>query len=555
MLRILDLFSGAGGFALGFHLEGFDVSTHVEIDRFASKTLEKNFPNSRVITDDIRFLEPVTVVGAETIDIIIGGPPCQGFSVAGSTQFGIEDNRNELIFWYLKYVQILKPKIAIIENVPNVLNKKNTDGTTFLDLIKKISLEMGYNVSYQVLNSANFGVPQSRRRAFIVLHSSQYKFQFPEITHGDREENQLFSFINKTVSVGEALLDLPDVDVCEVGSGLSYNHEPTNSFQVYCRERSTEVFNHDPMKHTDRVVERFKIIGPGQSLKDVPLSHGQIAYGSGETVKKPFKYNNYRLDPAKHSLAIPASFQSLFVHPVKNRNLTAREGARLMSFPDWYQFEGPKTMMSWETGLSQYNQIGNSVCPLVAKSLAKSVRSYLKELGDVKVQVNISSTLKKIHENLSCYRYTMTDAKNASETYSPSVALSPSTLMASKYYNEQKKCFVVNTVNVSIEKVQIAFDLLHSEKCKICNYHEPPFGNHKGSMNLLISKSDIQSLVGNAKDHGLDFHIRIITSEDGRYANEIATILQDIGVANIQSSQNPRTGKSVKSITLNMHPL
>ena len=154
--------------------------------------------------------------------------------------------------------------------------------------------------------------------------------------------------------------------------------------------------NHDAMKHLDRLIERFKIIKQGQSLKDVPISHGQIAYGSGEKVEKPFKYNNYRIRGDRPSLAIPASYQSLFIHPYLNRNLTAREGARLMSFPDWYEFSGPRTSMSWEEGLSQYNQIGNAVCPLVAKALGKSIKNFLENNKFDSLEISESKTLEEI---------------------------------------------------------------------------------------------------------------------------------------------------------------
>jgi DNA (cytosine-5)-methyltransferase 1 len=552
MPKVLDLFSGAGGFSLGFKLEGFDVETHVEIDRYASDTLKKNFPNSKVITDDVRFLEPHNVINSSTVDVMIGGPPCQGFSVAGSTQFGVEDNRNELVFWYLKFVQTLNPKIAIIENVPNVLTKKSKEGTMFLDLIRQISSEMGYEVSYHVLNSVNFGVPQSRRRAFIVLHSKQVKFDFPQITHDERGEKLLFSSTKRFTTVGEALNDLPDVDAGQIGSGLPYKSEPSNDFQIYCRENSLGVLNHNPMKHTGRVIERFKIIQPGQSLKDVPLSHGQVAYETSEKVAKPFKYNNYRLDPNKPSLAIPASYQSLFVHPVKDRNLTAREGARLMSFPDWYEFEGPKTMMSWESGLSQYNQIGNAVCPMVARSLAGSVRKYLKELGSAVVNIESSGTLTSILKNSKKHRYTIEDAQKNAGCYQLITGTPSLDFTKSKYFDKERKLFVVKKIDVTMEKVKIAYDLLRKSDCAICNRHEPPYGNHLGSLNLLISKSDIQSLVGNGNDNGLDFHLRVITNDDYRYANEVALILEDLGVVNIVPLQNPRTGKMVKSIVCNV---
>jgi len=548
MPRVLDLFSGAGGFSLGFKLGGFDVDTHVEIDQYASKTLEKNFPNSKVVSDDVRFLDPRETIDADAIDVIIGGPPCQGFSVAGSTQFGIEDNRNELVFWYLKFVETLKPKIAIIENVPNVLTKKSKDGSSVLDLIRKISHEMGYQVSYRILNSANFGAPQSRRRAFIVLHSRDVRFEFPEITHDEMEEQLLFSSTKKYVTVGEALNDLPDVDAGQVGTGLPYKSEPSNDYQIFCRKHSTGVLNHDPMKHTNRVIERFKVIGPAQSLKDVPLSHGQVAYGTGEKVAKPFKYNNYRLDPNKPSLAIPASYQSLFVHPVKDRNLTAREGARLMSFPDYYEFKGPKTMMSWDSGLSQYNQIGNAVCPVVARSLANSVQKYLDALGDVSANTAVSSTLGDIDKTLNRHHYTLEDARRYAEEYRIINRIPSSETTKSKFFDKERNLFFVDKTEVPIEKLEVAYDLLTKNDCNICNFHKPPYGNHVGSMSLLISKSDVQSFVSNGNDNGLDFHLRVITKDDKRFANEVALILEDLGLFDILSVQNPRTGKMVKSI-------
>lgn len=543
MFRVLDLFAGAGGFSLGFEMGGLEVSTHVEIDQYASETIKRNFPNSRVITEDIRFVD-ITEFQKEDFDVIIGGPPCQGFSVAGSGQFGIQDDRNELVFWYLKYVQILKPKIAIIENVPNVLTKKSKDGKSFLDLIKSIATEMSYDVSYNVLNAMNYGVPQARKRAFIILHLKGTKFRFPEITHEENAKQTLFESYEQVVTVGDALDDLPD------NEGGTYLFEARNNFQKYCRDGADHISNHEPMKHTERVIERFKVIQQGQSLKDVPLSHGQIAYGSGEKVTKPFKYNNYRLDEGKPALTIPASYQSLFVHPNLNRNLTAREGARLMSFPDWYIFTGPKTMMSWESGLSQYNQIGNAVCPLVAKALSKSVLEYLQLLGNEFHETTTSKTLDQISQNLKTHRYTIEDAKLGVSAIQKKVSIENCLLISSKFYDRENSCFWVNRLKISVDAVNFTYNLLKSSKCEICNNYEAPFGEHDGHINLLISKSDVNSLFSNKNDNGLDFHLRIFTGDDIRMANEVSEILVDIGLAEVISDKNPRTGKKVKTLKL-----
>jgi DNA (cytosine-5)-methyltransferase 1 len=547
--KVLDLFAGAGGFALGFSLCKFDVNTHVEIDEYASKTLERNFPKSRVITDDIRFIN-VEKLKSENFKIIIGGPPCQGFSVAGSSQFGIQDDRNELVFWYLKYVQELRPRIAVIENVPNVLTKKSKDGESFLDLVKKIGSEMGYCVSYQVLNALHYGVPQSRRRAFIVLHSPYEKFMFPEITHDRNIELSLFEETKRCVTVGEALEDLPEVNVNSKNDSLDYKRGPQNEFQTFCRKNSVGIFNHEPMRHTARVVERFKIIKQGQSLKDVPMSHGQIAYGTGQKVEKPFKYNNYRLDSTKPSLTIPASYQSLFVHPFQDRNLTAREGARIMSFPDNYLFTGPKTMMSWESGLSQYNQIGNAVCPLVAMALGRAIKRYLKNSNSVEFTVNQSSTLKSISSNLKIHKYLIEDAKLNASKLKIKFLLKAEVVKSSSFYDQQTDQLIVGRVVVPILNVQFAYQLLIDTECKICNQDEAPFGSHAGSINLLKSKSDLKSLFSNKKDNGLDFHLRVFSGEDVRTVDEVARVLEDLDLAMLTSTQNFRTGKNVKTLTL-----
>lgn len=551
-VNVLDLFAGSGGFSLGFELENFNVDTHIEMDEYASDTLRNNFPNSRVLTEDIRFVDPVSLAEDADFDVIIGGPPCQGFSVAGSTQFGVEDVRNELIFWYLHFIQKIKPKIAILENVPNVLSKKSKDGESFLSIITKIGQEIGYQVSCKILNSVDYGVPQSRRRAFVVFHLNGTKFDFPEITHSNNNDKQLsFCTYQKQVSVGEALGDLPLVEAGEKGSGLPYKQPPKNKYQNYCREISSVITNHDPMRHTARLVERFKIIKQGQSLKDAPIEYGQIKYGTGELVSKPFKYNNYRLDKCKPSLAIPASFQSLFIHPYMHRNLTAREGARLMSFPDWYEFKGPKTMMSWESGLSQYNQIGNAVCPLLSKAIAKSVKSYLNSITGIAINLQQSKTLSSIYKTLDTSRYTIDDAKQGRSIFLSNLKQANFDLYKeSQFYDSCTEHFSVKGVDVDLKTVFYAHQLLIAENCPICNPNKNPKGNHVGQMNLLISKSDLKSLLVKQKDHGLDFHLRILTESNHKVTNAVALILEDIGLVSILSIPNPRTGKKVKSISL-----
>lgn len=175
-------------------------------------------------------------------------------------------------------------------------------------------------------------------------------------------------------------MDLPQIKAFEGSEIAKYDREPQNEYQKWARNGSISVHNHVAMKHTQRLVDRFALIGYGQSVADVPAEYQQRKRGDSTKISgKIYAQNNMRPFPNKPSPTIPASFQSNFVHPYINRNYTAREGARLQSFPDTYVFCGKRTNMSWEKDLSQYQQIGNAVPPLLAKAVALQIKEYLKE--------------------------------------------------------------------------------------------------------------------------------------------------------------------------------
>jgi DNA (cytosine-5)-methyltransferase 1 len=370
--KFLDLFAGAGGFSLGLELAGLESIGAIETDHFAAATYKYNFPNTPVFTGDIRNLSKAKILDSYAgVDIIVGGPPCQGFSVAGPSQYGKIDERNFLIFEVLRFVKILRPRMFVVENVKGLLSGKiSPEKRAFKEFISEVEAS-GYKTRTFVLQAADFGAPQWRERVFI----------FGSIDENCLPENFIkqFGTLKKPHrTVGDILGDLPRVDV---GSGTDeitpYLTAPQNNFQKWLRKESKGVTNHISMKHTPRLIERFKQIPIGGSLVDVPLEHGQrIRNGNDLDVRGRFKMNNQRLDPCRISTAITASFQSNFVHPFLNRNLTAREGARLQTFPDKFVFLGPRTLMSKtllrregrenEIGLSQYNQIGNAVPPLLA---------------------------------------------------------------------------------------------------------------------------------------------------------------------------------------------
>ena len=229
---------------------------------------------------------------------------------------------------------------------------------TILDEFRRAGNFGGYDVEYKVLLASDYGVPQNRERVIIIgtRHDLGLKPRHPESLHLDHK-----------VTVDEAISDLPQIKACEGLEVMNYPIKPQNEYQALMRQNMQYVTNHIAMHHTKRLIDRFEAIKPGQSLVDVWETHGSVKRGApGEKSDVKFGQNNQRLWGNQPAPTIAASFQSNFIHPHLNRNFTAREGARLQSFPDDFIFEGMRTKMSWEKGLSQYQQIGNAVPVLMA---------------------------------------------------------------------------------------------------------------------------------------------------------------------------------------------
>ena len=377
-MKSLDLFAGAGGMTLGFKNPGIQSIGAIEIDRFTAETFKHNFPEIPIYHRDIYSFtnEEISELFAG-VDLVAGGPPCQGFSVAGPTQYGIIDKRNTLIMEFFRFIEVIRPKYCVLENVKGILSGKMNSTqkaiSVYMDALKNIS----YKSRVYILQAADFGVPQFRER--VVIISAQDEKDLPTAIVGD------FSGEKKWIKVRDVFGDLPLVNAGEgVNDLIPYDMEPQSVYQEFMRKNSNGVTNHVAMKHTRRLIERFANIPQGGSLLDAPAEYGQRQRNGNELdANKRYKTNNQRLHPDKVSFIVTASFQSTFVHPYLNRNLTAREGARLQSFPDGFFFCGPRTLMSKslliredrldEIGLSQYNQIGNAVPPRMAYGIAKAI--------------------------------------------------------------------------------------------------------------------------------------------------------------------------------------
>lgn len=384
MITSLDLFAGAGGLTLGLKNSGVQSIGAVEIDRFASETFRLNFPEIPQFHRDIySFTNEEILKRFAGVNMIVGGPPCQGFSVAGPSQYGKIDKRNTLIMEFFRFISVLQPDVTILENVKGILSGKMDKKNKALDVYKKALEEIGYTSKVFVLQTADFGVPQHRERVIVV--SSRNPNLIPEEITGP--------YVGNWIPVKEVFDDLPLVNAGEgVDSGVAYKSKPKTEYQKWVRNGSKKVYNHIAMKHTPRLIERFKHIPQGCSVKDVAAEYGQRERGGTDLDKKQrFKMNNQRLHPDRVSTAVTASFQSTFVHPYLDRNLTAREGARLQSYPDTFIFAGPRTLMSKnlliregredEIGLSQYNQIGNSVPPRMAEFIGNVILERFRAEG------------------------------------------------------------------------------------------------------------------------------------------------------------------------------
>jgi DNA (cytosine-5)-methyltransferase 1 len=379
-MNVIDLFSGCGGLALGFKWAKFHTAFASDIDENCEKTYSYNFPNVPFIQKDLRDItsKQIKDIINEDVDVVIGGPPCQGFSLANKNRNKVKDDpRNELFYEFVRVVNDFQPKAFVMENVRGLLSMKSGE---VIQLMKEEfeNSGLGYHVDFKTLLASDYGVPQNRQRVIMI---------------GFRKDLDILpEFPNKTYStpltVWEAISDLPQIKAKEGEEGMNYHSKPQNEFQEFVRKSSASVYNHVAMRHTQRLIDRFKVIKAGESLAHVPVEHSAVKRGKpNEKSKIIFSQNNQRLHADLPAPTIAASFQSNFIHPYLNRNFTAREGARLQSFPDDFIFKGMRTKMSWEKGLSQYQQIGNSVPPLMAYAIANQIKKQL-------------TSTKKINEKL-----------------------------------------------------------------------------------------------------------------------------------------------------------
>jgi DNA (cytosine-5)-methyltransferase 1 len=344
--KVIDLFAGVGGLSLGFLQAGFKIVYANEYDESIAESFKKNHPETRVDSRDIRDIdfEKVFHPFKNEVEVVMGGPPCQGFSQKGK-RIGINDERNFMFQQFVKVVKIVRPEFMLLENVPSILSSEN--GYFKQEIIDTFA-KLDYEVEYKVLKAENFGVPQTRRRAVFLGRKGRLNFELPD---GN----------GKKTTVSEAIDDLLPLKSGEGQDEQPYATIPLNSFQRLMRHKSSIVRNHIATKHSKVALERLSLISVNGSKKDLPSHHRTKSIHSGTWS---------RLKPNGFARTITTRFDTpssgQFTLPYQDRCITVREAARLQSFPDDYIFYGTKS--------SQMLQVGNAVPPMLAYEIAKTIK-------------------------------------------------------------------------------------------------------------------------------------------------------------------------------------
>jgi DNA (cytosine-5)-methyltransferase 1 len=380
---MIDLFCGAGGLSLGFELAGFEVIGAIDYFKDACETFQKNHRSldpKRVIYGSVLEIGPkeASKVWGKKVDVIVGGPPCQGLSLAGKRISN--DPRNILFKKFVEYVDYFQPKFFLMENVPGLLSM---EGGLISNAILSAFKEIGYNnfndVKPRILNSGNYGVPQLRERLFYLgsRKKIEVKFPPPKTHHGIKEEHSnnqrslALDFgekdntkLKKIITVAEAISDLPRLKSGMGCDEMKYSSNIKNGelteYQKLMRKGSKKIFNHESPNHKDKLIELIKeakknklfgkSIDPGYSDSKMwdpnrpSFTIKALGQGGGSTNRRAFHYRDIR-------------------------GSTVRENARIQSFPDKFRFYGPKT--------NQMTQVGNAVPPLLSKSIAHAIKKAL----------------------------------------------------------------------------------------------------------------------------------------------------------------------------------
>jgi DNA (cytosine-5)-methyltransferase 1 len=391
VLHTIDLFCGAGGITEGFRQAGYHCLYANDCMPEAVQTFHHNHPDASADCRNIENVKPFEIraklrARKSDLDVLVGGPPCQGFSINAPDRF-LNDSRNRLFKDYVRFLEEFEPRIFLFENVPGLLSLG--DGKV-LERILKEFVRLDYHVSVKILFAAHYGVPQERWR-LILLGSRLGEIGFPEPTHyaigraNFRGGGGILTFqltdsdkrrLLPAVTVGEAIGDLPRLTMGEGAETIGYTAEKFSEYAMAMRNPDGVTYNHFAARLSKQNAERMKYVKPGGSWRDIP--HELLPKGMQRARKSDHtkRYGRLRKDGLAGTVMTKCDphWGTVFL-PDQDRSLTVREAARFQSFPDSYRFLGPR--------VSQYEQVGNAVPVLLAKAIALHIRKHLEAHGAI----------------------------------------------------------------------------------------------------------------------------------------------------------------------------
>ena len=379
----VDIFAAPGGLSLGFKMAGFRILAGVDIDRDGLRTFSHNFPDATVLCRNAQSLDGQELLDAlrlskGEIDVIGGGPPCQGFSTVGRVKIAslvrngvwklqngnprlIDDPRNLLYKEFIRLVRDCAPKFFIMENVKGMASYRNGE---LMEEIRKEFEAVGYTADYKLLDAAEFGVPQHRQRFFFIGNRLGLQNPFP------RMSQQIHSNCSEAISVWNAIGDLPPLRAGRGEEMMDYFKPAFHIYQEWARVGASHVFNHVARPHTPRDLKTFKFMRPGDKWKDLPQNYRDMYGYRNDIFQDKFK-KLWKNKPAWTVTAHLCKDGYVYIHPTQSRTITVREAARLQSFPDRFVFKGPRS--------SQFKQVGNAVPPLMVRTAAVRLKEVLKD--------------------------------------------------------------------------------------------------------------------------------------------------------------------------------
>jgi len=361
---VIDLFCGAGGLSEGFRQAGARVLVGNDYDAAAGKTFQATHPEAKFLLGPIQnfSVQDFLIAGGlkkGELDCLVGGPPCQGFSVYNH-QRGMHDERSSLYREYLRVVEGLAPKWVVLENVTGMTS---AGGGAAVLAIQDGLAALGYNVEKRILKAEEYGIPQERRRIVFIGNRIGIPIAWPEPTHGPG--------LLPYVTVRDAIGDLPALKNGESPDVMLYKRALRNSYQMALRGNEAFVENHSAAKLSKVNLERMKHIPQGGSWRDIPLELLPAGMRKAKRSDHTKRYGRLRWDGLASTILTKCDVHwGAYIHPSQDRSLTVREAARFQSFPDWFVFHGSRT--------EQYVQVGNAVPPLLGKKIAENINSAVK---------------------------------------------------------------------------------------------------------------------------------------------------------------------------------